>query len=296
MKSLTERVRSGRIVISDGALGTMLQTLGLEPGTCPETWNVDFPNRVESVARAYAEAGSEAVETNTFGCNRFKLAHYGLQDRVIELNRKAVEITRRAIGPDRIVLGSMGPTGVILMMGEVSEKELYEAFKEQSVALAEAGADAICIETMTALDEIVIATRAAKENTQLEVISAMTFDKTLQGDFRTMMGVTPEEMTVALKEAGADIIGTNCGNGMENMIPIVEAIRKTDPDIPILVHANAGLPHFHDGKNFFDETPEITASYIPRLITAGANIIGGCCGTTPEHIKAIYDLRMNHDA
>jgi len=296
MKSLTERIRSGRIVISDGALGTMLQSLGLEPGACPETWNVDYPERVESIARAYAEAGSEAVETNTFGCNRFKLAHYGLQDRVVELNRKAVGITRRAIGPNRIVLGSIGPTGVLLMMGEVSEEELYEAFKEQAVALAEAGADAICIETMTALDEVVIATRAAKENTNLEVISAMTFDKTVQGDFRTMMGVSPEQMTLALKEAGADIIGTNCGNGMENMVPIVEAIRQTDPDIPILVHANAGLPHFHDGQNVFDETPEITVSYIPRLITAGANMIGGCCGTTPAHIKAICDLDLNRDA
>jgi 5-methyltetrahydrofolate--homocysteine methyltransferase len=173
------------------------------------------------------------------------------------------------------------------MMGEVSEKELYEAFKEQCVALAEAGADAICIETMTALDEAIIATRAAKENTNLEVITTMTFDRTLQGDFRTMMGVSPEEMTRALIDAGADIIGTNCGNGMENMIPIVEAIRKIDPDIPVLVNANAGLPHLHEGKNIFSETPEITASFIPRLIAAGANIIGGCCGTTPEHIKAI---------
>lgn len=296
MKSLTERIRSGRIVISDGALGTMLQSMGLGPGECPEAWNADFPDRVESVARAYADAGSEAVETNTFGCNRFKLAHYGFQDRVVELNRKAVAITRRAIGPDRIVLGSMGPTGVLLMMGEVSENELYDAFKEQAVALAEAGADAICIETMTALDEVVIATRAAKENTSLEVIAAMTFDKTMQGDFRTMMGVSPEQMALALKEAGADIIGTNCGNGMENMIPIVETIRRTDPDIPILVHANAGLPHFHDGRNVFDETPEITVSYIPQLIAAGANMIGGCCGTTPAHIQAICDLGLNRDA
>ncbi len=295
MKSLTERIRSGRIVISDGALGTMLQAFGLEPGTCPEIWNVDFPDRVESIARAYAEAGSEAVETNTFGCNRFKLAHYGLQDRVVELNRKAVEITRRAIGPNRIVLGSIGPTGVILMMGDVSEDELYAAFKEQAVALSEAGADVICIETMTALDEAVIATRAAKENTNLEVISSMTFDKTVQGDFRTMMGVSPEQMTIALKEAGADMIGTNCGNGMESMIPIVEAIRRTDPLIPILVHANAGLPHLHEGRNVFDETPEITVSYIPGLIAAGANIIGGCCGTTPAHINAICNLGLNRD-
>lgn len=287
---LTERLKKGEIIISDGALGTMLQAAGLEPGVCPETWNADFPDRVEAIARAYAEAGSEAVETNTFGANRFKLSHYGLQHKVVEFNRKAVEITRRAIGPDRIVLGSVGPTGILLMMGEVSEEELYEAFKEQCIALAEAGADAICIETMTALDEATLAIKAAKENTNLEVICTMTFDKTIQGDFRTMMGVSPEEMTHAFKAARADIIGTNCGNGMENMIAIVEEIRRTDPTIPILVHANAGKPHFHDGKNIFDETPEITASYVPSLIRAGATCIGGCCGTTPEHIRKIKDV------
>jgi 5-methyltetrahydrofolate--homocysteine methyltransferase len=292
MKStLTDRLNNGEIIITDGALGTMLQAAGLEPGVCPESWNIDFPERVEAIARAYAEAGSEAVETNTFGANRFKLMHYGLQDKVVEFNRQAVAITRRAIGPDRIVLGSVGPTGVLLMMGEVSEEELYDAFKEQCVALAEAGADAICIETMTALDEATLAVRAAKENTHLEVICAMTFDKTIQGDFRTMMGVSPEQMTHSLKAAGADIIGTNCGNGMENMIPIVEEIRRTDAHIPILVNANAGKPHYHDGRNVFDETPEITASYIPRLIGAGANFIGGCCGTTPDHIRRIVETK-----
>jgi 5-methyltetrahydrofolate--homocysteine methyltransferase len=290
---LADRLKGGEIILSDGALGTMLQAAGLEPGICPETWNIDYPDRIGAIARAYAEAGSEAVETNTFGANRFKLSHYGLQDKVDLFNRTAVRITREAIGPDRIVLGSVGPTGVLLMMGEVSEEELYEGFREQCVALAEAGADAICIETMSALDEAILAIRAAKENTSLDVICTMTFDKTIQGDFRTMMGVSPEEMTIALKAAGADIIGTNCGNGMENMIPIVEEIRRTDPGIPILVHANAGKPHYHDGKNIFDETPEITASYIPNLIRAGATCIGGCCGTTPEHIRKMKEVTQN---
>ena len=288
--TLTERLKNGEIIISDGALGTMLQAAGLEPGICPEIWNAEFPERVEAIAQAYVNAGSQAVETNTFGANRFKLSHYGLQDRVAELNRKAVEITRRAVGPDGIVLGSVGPTGILLMMGEVSEEELYEAFKEQCVALAEAGADAICIETMTAIDEATLAVRAAKENTSVEVICTMTFDKTIQGDFRTMMGISPEGMTYALKSAGADIIGTNCGNGMENMISIVEEIRRTDPVIPILVHANAGKPHYHDGNNIFDETPDITASFVPSLIKAGATCIGGCCGTTPEHIRMIKNI------
>jgi 5-methyltetrahydrofolate--homocysteine methyltransferase len=290
---ISERLKNGEIIISDGALGTMLQAAGIEPGVCPESWNLDYPEKVESIARAYAEAGSEAIETNTFGGNRFKLSHYGLEDKVVELNTKAVEIVRKAIGPDRIVLGSVGPTGIILMMGEVTEEELYDAFREQCTALANAGADAICIETMTALDEAIIAIKAAKENTNLEVICSMTFDKTIQGEFRTMMGVSPKEMTLSFKAAGADIIGTNCGNGMENMIPIVEEIRSTDPNIPILVHANAGKPHFHDGKNIFDESPEITASYIPKLLKAGANCIGGCCGTTPQHIKLIKEVTSN---
>jgi len=176
------------------------------------------------------------------------------------------------------------------MMGDVTENELYNAFSEQARALEEGGADAICIETMTAIDEAVIAVKAAKDNTDLEVICTMTFDKTVTGDFRTMMGVSPEQMVSELKAAGADILGTNCGNVMENMIPIVETIRNIDPGIPILVHANAGLPHLHEGKNVFDETPEVTASYVKELITAGANLIGGCCGTTPEHISAIKKM------
>jgi len=285
--SIISALNNQKTLISDGAWGTLLQEKGLEPGVSPESWNINFPEKVKEVAAAYIAAGSDMVETNSFGGSRFKLDHYGLGDKVWEINKRAAEISREAAGPDKIVLGSVGPTGIMLMMGEVSEEELYEAFREQVMALHEGGIDAVCIETMTALDEAVLAVRASKENTDLEVICTMTFDKTIQGDFRTMMGVSPEQMVEELIAAGADIIGTNCGNGMENMIPIVETIRKVNPNIPILVHANAGLPHLHDGKNVFDETPEITASYIPALIKAGANIIGGCCGTTPEHIQGI---------
>ncbi len=290
--SIISALENQQTLLSDGAWGTLLQEKGLEPGVSPESWNIDFPEKVKEIAAAYIAAGSDMVETNSFGGSSFKLAHYGLENKAWELNKRAAEISRQAAGPDKIVLGSVGPTGVILMMGEVSEEELYKAFKEQVMALAEGGADAICIETMTALDEAVLAIKATKENTDLEVICTMTFDKTIQGDFRTMMGVSPEQMVEELIAAGADIIGTNCGNGMENMIPIVEAIRRTNSNIPILVHANAGLPHLHDGKNVFDETPEITASFIPKLIDAGANIIGGCCGTTPKHIQEICNMEV----
>ncbi|MEA1875486.1 MAG: homocysteine S-methyltransferase family protein [Bacteroidota bacterium] len=285
--SIIKALENQQILLSDGAWGTLLQEKGLKPGVSPESWNIDFPEKVKEVAAAYITAGSDMIETNSFGGSSFKLAHYGLDNKVWELNKRAAEISRQAAGPDKIVLGSVGPTGVILMMGEITKEELYDAFKEQVMALAEGGVDAICVETMTDLDEAVLAIKATKENTDLEAICTMTFDKTIQGDFRTMMGVSPEQMVEELIKAGADIIGTNCGNGMENMIPIVEAIRKTDKNIPILVHANAGLPHLQDGKNVFDETPEITASFIPKLIDAGANIIGGCCGTTPKHIQAI---------
>jgi len=280
-------LRENKILISDGAWGTLLQERGLKPGVCPESWNLSNPDIVEKVAASYVTAGSEMIETNSFGASKYKLDHYGLADKAYEINKKAAQISRKAAGESVIVLGSVGPTGIMLMLGEVSEEDLYQAFKEQVMALEEGGADAICIETMTAIDEASIAVRAAKENTSLEVICTMTFDKTITGEFRTMMGVSPEQMVEELGQAGVDILGTNCGNGMENMIPIVDAIRKMDKEIPILVHANAGLPHLHDGKNIFDETPEVTASYVHDLISAGANIIGGCCGTTPEHIIAI---------
>lgn len=286
-KRITQKLATGQTLISDGAWGTLLQEKGLQAGECPESWNLIHPEKVTEVAATYIAAGSDMVETNSFGGSSFKLSHYGLENKTYEINRIAAELSRKAAGPDHIVLGSVGPTGIILMMGEVSESELYNAFKEQVTALAEGGADAICIETMTDLQEALLAVKAAKDHTELEVICTMTFDKTVDGNFKTMMGIDVESMTRALIEAGTDIIGTNCGNGMENMIPIVSKIRAVSPDIPILVHANAGLPHLHDGKNVFDETPDITASFVPRLIDAGANIIGGCCGTTPEHIQKI---------
>ena len=233
------------------------------------------------------------TETNSFGGNCFKLKHYGLEQKVTEINRRAAELSRNAAGREKIVLGSVGPTGKILMMGEVSEKELYEAFKEQSMALADGDADAIVVETMSDLDEARIAVKAAHENTSCEVICTMTFEKTVTGEYRTMMGVSPTEMVPVMKEAGADIIGANCGNGIEGMIDIVREIRAVDRDIPVLIHANAGLPRYEEGKTVFPESPEEMASYVPSLVGAGANIIGGCCGTTPDHIRLICDaLKM----
>lgn len=280
-------IQRGQVLVSDGAWGTFLHAKGLKPGECPELWNVTHPQAVLDIAKSYIAAGANMVETNSFGGSIFKLNHYGLGDRAFELNKAAAVLSRQAAGEEHFVLGSIGPTGVILMMGEVTEKEMYEAFTVQATALAQGGADAIVVETMTAIDEAVLAIKAAKENTDLEVICTFTFDPTVDGDYKTMMGVSPEEMAKAVLEAGADIIGTNCGNGMKRMVDIVKAIRSAAPHAPILVHANAGAPVIHDGATVFPETPQEMYELVPGLIDAGANIIGGCCGTSPEHIAAI---------
>lgn len=242
------------------------------------------------IARGYIEAGADTIETNSFGGNYFKLKSFGLENRVYEINKKAAEISRRAAGDQKYVLGSIGPTGKIMMMGDVTEEELYDAFKEQAVALYEGGADALVIETMTAIDEAEIAVRAARENTSCEVICTMTFDYLSTGEYRTMMGVSPSEMVTTLKAAGVHVVGANCSNGIEGMIRITEEIRSVDKEIPILIHANAGLPVLQDNCTVFPESPEMMASFAPQLAKAGANIIGGCCGTTPAHIHKLAEV------
>jgi 5-methyltetrahydrofolate--homocysteine methyltransferase len=287
MRSLLASLKNRGVLLSDGAWGTMLHEKGLQAGDCPELWNITHRKEVLSIAKSYIDAGSDLILTNSFGGNSVKLRHYDLQDRMDEINEAAAAISREAAGKDHLVLGSMGPSGAILMMGEVSGEELMESFSRQSEALKRGGADAICIETMSDIDEACIAIRAAKKTTGMEIVCTFTFEKTVGGEFRTMMGVSPEEMTSAVKEAGADVIGTNCGNGFDQMIDIVSEIRKFDPVTPVLVHANAGKPILKDGSTLFPETPEMMAAKIGDLINCGTSIIGGCCGTTPEHIRAL---------
>jgi 5-methyltetrahydrofolate--homocysteine methyltransferase len=287
MSSLLTALENKKVLISDGAWGTFLHQRGLEPGECPELWNSTHREEVYAIAKSYIDAGADVILTNSFGGSPTKLKHYGLQDRTAELNEAAASISREAAGADHLVLGSIGPTGVMLMMGEISEETLYEGFSLQAGALKKGGVDAICVETMSALDEACLAVRASREATGLEVACTFTFEKTVSGEFRTMMGVSPAEMVRAIKEAGASVIGTNCGNGFDQMIDIVHEIRSVDPITPILVHANAGKPLFQNGATVFPETPEMMAAKVQELVKSGANIIGGCCGTTPAHIRQL---------
>jgi len=288
MSKIIQEIQKGRVLVSDGAWGTFIQKKGLQPGECPEQWNISRPQDVFEIAKSYIDAGADMIETNSFGGNYYKLKGYGLENQVYELNKAAAEISRKAAGPDRFVLGSVGPTGKLLIMEEVTTEELYQCFKNQSLALEAGGADAIVIETMTDLEEACIAVKAATENTACEVICTMTFDKILSGEFRTMMGISPSEMTEALVAEGASVIGANCGNGIADMIGIVEEIRRVNAQIPVLIHANAGMPKYCDGETSFPETPGDMASRVKDIVKAGANIIGGCCGTTPEHICEVH--------
>jgi methionine synthase I (cobalamin-dependent) len=284
MHSLIQKLLAAPPVVTDGALGTQLQALGLPPGEHPDLWNLVHPDRVQQVAAAYVAAGSRIILTNTFRSNRIALAGHGGSERVAELNAEGVRLARQAAGTAALVFASMGSSGKMLMSGDVTEEELAAAFGEQAEALARAGVDAIAIETMTDLDEALIALKASK-TTGLPVVVSMVFDSGKEKD-RTMMGKTPEQVAAALTEAGADVIGANCGLGIEGYIPVCRRLRQSTT-LPIWIKPNAGLPAILDERITYRTTAGEFAARVPALRAAGADFIGGCCGTTPEFIRSI---------
>lgn len=277
------------IHVFDGAMGTMLQANGLEAGQCPELFNLNAPDTVKKIHLAYINHGATIIETNTFGANRIKLSHYQLADKVLEINAAAVKIAKEAAGQTVKVAGSMGSIGKFIEpLGDVSFDKAYEVFFEQAAALAKAGADYILIETIIDLQEMRAALLAAKDASDLPVICQLSFSE----DGRTVTGTDPQTAAITLEALGADIIGANCSLGPAQLLPIVEVLAQ-NCDCPISVQPNAGMPHLIDGKTVFPMTPKEMGDWAPKLIEAGAFYIGGCCGTTPQHIEAIKNAVIN---
>ena len=275
------------VLVADGAWGTLLAQRGLPPGTAPEQWNLARPGEVEAVARAYVEAGAQIVLTNTFGGSPWKLAKAGLGGRAAEVNRRGAELSKRAAGGRALVFASVGPTGEFLApLGTHAAADFEACFAEQIAACAQGGADGLVLETMTALEETLAALAAARKAApRLPVAACMTFDRGARG-YATMMGVAPERAARELAAAGADLVGSNCGSGIGPMVEVARLMRAAT-DRPLWFKPNAGAPHLVDGKTVFRETPEEMAGRAADLIAAGARVIGGCCGTTPAHIRAL---------
>ena len=285
MHTLIQQFVTQGLTLTDGAWGTEFQARGLEAGECPDVWNLTHPERVEQVARAYVEAGSQVILTNTFQANRLALAGHGHASQVDEINRRGVEISQRAAAGRAHVFASLGPSGKLLMMGEVSEEDLRAAYTEQTQALARAGADALIFETMSDLAEAKVGVQAARA-TGLPVIVSLAFDSGKNHD-RTMMGVTPEEAAAELTAVGADVIGANCGQGIESYAPLAKRLHDATA-LPLWIKPNAGLPELVDGRAQYKTTPEEFARHTAALVAAGASFLGGCCGTNPDFIRALH--------
>ncbi len=286
MKVWKDWLEKKKILIADGGWGTELIKHGLKPGEVPETWNMEQPEAVRNVALSYVKVGADIILTNTFGGSPLKLAKMRVDLRTAELNRLGAEISREVAGDSALVFGSIGPTGEFMEpLGKVSETEMEKSFSEQATALASGGVDGIVIETMMDLAEAKAALQATKREVSLPVVVSMTFNKHRSG-YATLMGNRPEQAVRDLEEAGADIVGANCGAGIDEMIEIAHLMRKAT-SLPIWCKPNAGLPEMVDGVTIYRETPERMASHLKAMVEAGASIIGGCCGTTPAHIRAL---------
>ena len=289
MESILDRFDKGEVILFDGAIGTMIMQRGLEPGRPPESINLQHPETLEEVARLYREAGAYCLTTITFGGSPYKLKAAGL-DSADKINRVAVEAARRAAGDSAYVAASCGPCGALLQpYGPADATDIFNSIMKQASWLADAGADIIVVETMIDLGEAILAVQAAKAAApNLPVMATLTFDPSPKG-YHTVMGNTIAQAADELAEAGANIVGSNCGNGIEKMVEIAEEFVKVS-DLPVAIQSNAGLPETRDGELYYSETPEFIAGHVKRLIEIGVKVIGGCCGTTPDHIRAFREV------
>lgn len=288
--SLPDLLSNGRPVLADGAMGTMLFSMGLELGGSPELWNLERPEQIRAVHRGYIEAGAQIILTNSFGANRERLGLHGLTDRIHEINLAAARLARQeadAASTAVSVAGSIGPTGGILApLGELTREAAQTAFQEQTSALAEGGVDVFWIETMYDLEEVRIAAEACQQaDSELPIVATMTFDSA----GRTMMGVTPEQAAAALQELGVFALGGNCGNGPEEIEAAIESMGPQDGGVRVIAKSNAGVPHLVKGVPVYDSTPEHMAAHALRAHQLGAQIIGACCGSSPDHIRAMAE-------
>jgi len=292
-KPLHEAIRE-KILLGDGAMGTQLQQAGLEPGGCGEAWNVEHPDRVLAIQKRYVEAGSDCLITNTFGGSGIMLERHGHGGEVDAINQGGARIAREAFGEkDGYVLGDIGPFGGLMEpYGEVAEASVRKAFAEQARALVAGGVDAIIIETQTSLEELGIGLQAAREAGAPCVIGSMAYDVTFDGEeIRTMMGIGPEDAAEFMAEKGADVIALNCGSGIDVgwAARAIERYKKIT-DLPTMAQPNAGLPELIDMEVVYRQTPEEMTDELAALLSAGANIIGGCCGSSPDHLRLFRKL------
>jgi 5-methyltetrahydrofolate--homocysteine methyltransferase len=282
-----------RPLVCDGAMGTQLMLAGLESGNCGEHWNLTHPDRVLAIQRRYADAGANCIITNTFGGSRIMLRRHGHENQLREINQAGVKIAREAFGGrDGYVLGDIGPVGAILEpYGDLTEAEARAALEEQSRALVDAGVDAIIIETQTSLEELGLGIEAAKADGAPCIIGSLAYDLSADKTFYvTMMGIMPDRAAQFVEEKGGDVIALNCGTGMD-MIGAAKVVKiyKESCGLPTMVQPNAGLPVLEKGKAVYKQLPPETAAAVPDALTAGANIVGSCCGSTPDHTKAIAE-------
>jgi len=280
-----------RVLLGDGAMGTQLQYAGLEPGGCGEVWNVEFPERVMEIQRGYVEAGSDCLITNTFGGCCVMLERHGHGDAVAEINQAGARIAREAFGDTTgFVIGDIGPFGGLMEpYGEVPEGEVRDAFNEQAEALVAGGVDAIIIETMTSFEELAIGIEAAKLAKAPCVIGSMAYDVVRNAtEIRTMMGIDPEQAAHFMQDAGVDVIALNCGSGIDVRWATQAVLKYREVcDLPTMAQPNAGLPVLEKMKVVYKQTPEEMAAEVTGLIQAGAGVIGGCCGSTPAHLREL---------